>query len=38
MPPDVPAALQGVASMLARAEQVAKADPVIAYWCAYLRS
>lgn len=38
MLPDVQAALQGVASMLDRADQVAKADPVIAYWCAYLRS
>lgn len=38
MPPHVPAALKGTASMLARAEQVAKADPVMAYWCAYFRS
>mgnify|MGYP001941336917 FL=1 len=38
MPPDVPGALKGVASMLARADQVAKADPVMAYWCACSRS
>ncbi|GEM08450.1 late endosometo vacuole transport-related protein [Rhodotorula toruloides] len=34
-PPSVPTALKPVSSYLARAHELAKAEPVIAYWCTY---